>query len=199
MLALPWGQYVRPTLTSGNLVHQPLPFVLGGDVLIASGQGAAGSPDERADPRLGRAGDAAEALEQGEPAAADLSALGTRWVVVLATLEGGYTELPDDPALELVVDGPTLQLYAVEPPPDRAGIDPVLGPLARIDGTEPATWFRPGATGWVRGVEPASVTDDGNLALPAAAGPVWYWPSLLVLAADGITAGAVFWAWRRGR
>jgi len=75
----------------------------------------------------------------------------------------------------------------------------VIGPWARLDGSAAATWFRPGASGWVRGWNRASTTDDGNLAVPSGTGPVWYWPSLLVLAADGVTMGALLLAMRRDR
>ena len=78
-------------------------------------------------------------------------------------------------------------------------MDPVIGPWARVPGADGRTWYRPGASGWLRGWDRAPTTADGNLAVPHGQGPLWYWPSLLVLAADGITVGAVVAASRRDR
>jgi hypothetical protein len=40
----------------------------------------------------------------------------------------------------------------------------------------------------MRGWSAAGATPAGLLRLPAGSGPVWYWPALLVLAADLATA-----------
>jgi len=207
VLALPWGQYVRPTLIDGLLVHHPLPYVFGGDVLLASGQGDQEAPVERADPRRDLAGTAAARFRAREPATAELAAIGVRWVALLTTVDPSYPGLAEDPDLEAVVDGPTLTLYrvrdarpgAVGPGDEPRSLDPVIGPWARLEGPAAATWFRPGSSGWLRGWARAGTTEDGNLAVPAGGGSVWYWPSLLVLAADGITVGAVIRARRRDR
>lgn len=207
VLALPWSQYLRPTLTDGRLVHQPLPTLFGGDVLLASGQGDDASPDERADPRQDLAGDLAAHLRAGESADRELAALGIRWVALVDTIDPSYAGLEQDPSFDPVVEGDDLKLYEVRSHPGAASddegrsvdVDTLVAPLASVTATGPVTWFRPGATGWLRGLEPASVSVEGNLGLPDAAGPVWYWPSLLVLAADGITVGAVVLARRRDR
>jgi hypothetical protein len=197
VLALPWGQYLRPSVIDGGLVHNPVPFAFGGDVLIPSGRGEDDGPDERADPRAETAGVAADLLAAGEPAGPALAVLGVRWVAVVDTV-GDPGRALDDPSLDLVVDGATLRLYeVVDAPPDA--IDPIIGPLARAPGEEGRTWYRPGATGWLRGLEPAHTTDEGNLALSEAAGPVWYWPSLLVVGADVLTITAVVAAAHRRR
>ncbi len=198
VLALPWGQYVRPTVIDGLLVHHPLPSVFGGDVLLASGQGDEDAPNERADPRQDVADALTAHLRARESADAELAALGIRWVALLETVDPGYPGLADDPALDAVVTGPTLTLYRVRDAP-LAEVDPVLGPLARVEGASARTWYRPGASGWLRSWATAPTTDDGNLDVPAGSGPLWYWPSLLVLAADGVTVGAVFLAVRRDR
>lgn len=198
VLALPWGQYVRPTVIDGLLVHHPLPYVFGGDVLLASGQGDEDAPTERADPRQDVADALTAHLRAREPADAELEALGIRWVALLETVDPGYPGVADDPALEAVVTGPTLTLYRVRDAV-ASDVDPVIGPLARVAGDDLRTWYRPGASGWLRGWDAAPTTAEGNLAVPQGQGPLWYWPSLLVLAADGITVGAVLTASRRDR
>lgn len=199
VLALPFTQYVRPDVVGRHLVHQPLPYVLGGDVLYASGRGAEGSPDERADDRLDLAGAAVAQLRtDGDPSDA-LRRLGIRWIAVLTSVDVTYDDLDEvvGAELEVAVEGPTLTLYRVTSAPDPAErLDPVVGPLARVDGEGATTWYRPGSGGWLRGWKGASTTDDGNLAVPGGRGPLWYWPSVLVLLADGMVLGMVLVAWR---
>jgi hypothetical protein len=208
VLALPFTQYVRPNVIDTHLVHQPLPSILGGDVILASGRGEAGVV-ERADPRLGVAAAAVEDLRAREDPSDDLGRIGVRWLAVLDTADPSFDDLDAiaDGGLEVVVDGPSLTLYRVGSWPgaatDEEGraaeVDPVVSPWARVAGAEAVTWFRPGADGWLRGWDRAHTTVDGNLALPAGGGPVLHWPSLLVLLADGITVGAVIVVLRRHR
>jgi hypothetical protein len=194
VLALPWGQYLRPAVNGGGLVHNPVPFAFGGDVLIPSGRGVEGGPDERADPREQTAGQLSADLQAGRPA--DFDALGIRWVTLVEAGDRSYDGLEEDPALVPVVDGATLRLYRVRDAVD-ADVDPVLAPLATAPDGDARTWYRPGATGWLRGLEPAEVTDEGNLSVPQAAGPIWYWPTLLVLGGHLATLSAVLIVWRR--
>lgn len=197
VLALPWSQYVQPSLIDGRLVHNPLPYALGGDVLLPSGRGEPGGAEERADPRLDAAGALVERLRAGEAVDAELDALGIRWVAVVSTVDPAYDHLGDDPALRVAVTGDSLTLLeVVDPVAD--GVDPIIGPLASV-GPAPTVWYRPGATGWRRGFDAVPVTEEGNLAVPAGSGPLWYWPSVLVLAADLVTVAAVLaaWRWRR--
>ena len=208
-LALPFGQYVRPNLVDTHLVHQPLPSVLGGDVLIASGRGTAESPVERTDDRLGLAAEVVADLRRDRAPGDALRRLGLRWIAVLDSPDPTYDDLETIPGLrvEVVVEGPHLTLYevttwvgpTVDDDGDPVGLDGVVAPLVRIDGERPVTWFRPGSAGWLRGTDAATVTADGNLAVPAGDGPVWYWPSLLVLVADGTTVGVVAYAVCRDR
>jgi len=136
--------------------------------------------------------------------AADLAALGVRWVFVVHAVD--WADLrgigPDDPGLRPVVRSAALDLWEVrdwpglvvaEAPGEPAGAvpsRPLVEPLLLVDPSDDATVARPGAGGWRRGTDAASVAADGRLALRAGAGPVWYWPTLVVLAADAGAAVA---------
>ncbi|NDU79369.1 hypothetical protein GWI34_43330, partial [Actinomadura sp. DSM 109109] len=63
-------------------------------------------------------------------------------------------------------------------------VDDPVAPMATIDSSEPTTWHRAGGPGWLRGLSPASVTDEGLLRVPGGSGPLWFWPAMLVLLAD---------------
>jgi hypothetical protein len=148
---------------------------------------------------------------QGEPVAADLARLGVRWVVLLHTADWRtYRSAITEPGFRAAVRGPTLDLFEVRAWPgglvDEEGAqltpDPMVEPLQALEPSPSATWARPWQAGWMRGSEPASPGPSGLVHLPAGAGPLWFWPSLVVLAADAVTLAAVVLAWRslaRGR
>jgi len=65
--------------------------------------------------------------------------------------------------------------------------DAHLEPWISVDASGPAVYQRPGQMGWMRGTAAAGISPDGLVALPAGSGPVWFWPSLLVLGTAGAT------------
>lgn len=206
VLALPFGQYIRPNVVDTHLVHQPLPSILGGDVILASGRGRTDTPLERADPRLPLATELVSRLQAREDIDDQIVSLGLRWIAVIDTADPTYDDLDRLPGrpLELVVDGPTLRLYRTtfaygpaELDAHDVDVDSPISPLAWIDSEERVTWYRAGSGGWFRGWHDAEVLSSGNLEVPAGSGPVIYLPSLLVLLADGIVVGAVIVAIRR--
>jgi hypothetical protein len=140
--------------------------------------------------------------------AADLAALGVRWVFVVHAVDWGELRgiSSDDPGLRPVVRSGALDLWEVRGWPglvvatDRGGpaatsagavpSRPLVEPLLLADPSAAATVARPGAGGWRRGTGAATVAPDGQLALPAGSGPVWYWPTVVVLTADVVAAAA---------
>ncbi|HMQ28845.1 MAG TPA: hypothetical protein PKA98_22855, partial [Acidimicrobiales bacterium] len=166
---------------------------LGGDVLVASDPNLDEPARERADPREPAMDLLALRVQAGEAVGEQLARLGVRWVVLQHDIDWQtYDGLRSDPGLRRVVDGPTLELFEVvgwqgavvtDDGRSLAARAPIA-PVAHVDGSGPATWARPGAWGWLRGTTPAAIAEDGQLRLPAGSGPVWYWPTVLVLAAD---------------
>lgn len=191
--SLPWAQYFDLNVAGGRRVLDVMPSYLGGDVLVASDPNLGDPARERADPREPTMDLLALRVQAGEDVGAELAALGVRWVVLQHDIDWQtYGALRDDPGLRRVVEGPTLELFEVVdwegPVRTDAGAvldaDGPVAPVRGVDASGAATWARPGAWGWLRGTDPAAITSDGQLRLPAGEGPVWYWPALVVLVAD---------------
>jgi hypothetical protein len=210
VLALPWFQYYTLDLARDRLVLGIAPYYFGGDVIAASDPRlTAERRAEVADPRDDVIEGLVEAARAGEPVAERAAASGVRWVVRQHDVDWqAYTGVADDPGLELVVSGPELDLYRVRgwggPVVDADGSTPrvtsVVSPLLLVDGTEAAVLSRPFQTGWMRGLSAASRSEAGTVALPAGSGPVWFWPALLVLAADlawlALVSRLIYGEWR---
>jgi hypothetical protein len=210
VLALPWNRYMVAEVAGTKRILNPVPLWFGGDVLSAPDARVSATEASRevADPRVEAAELLVLRIRTSERVADDLADLGVRWVVLQH--EGTWRDhegLGIDPGLELVVEGETLDLYRVRswdgPVVDDAGhpvpFDPVVAPWASLDESGPATWAQPAAKGWMRGLEPAGRTSDGLVRLPEGSGPVWFWPSLLVVAADVVVVGALLGVWVHGR
>lgn len=205
VLALPWHQYLDLRAADGRRVLHPMPDYLGGDVLSSSDPELAPGRQEEADPREPVVAVVLDRLRDGAPVAADLAALGVRWVVLLHEVDWReHAALRTDPGLRRVVADASVELFEV-----RAWRGPVLtadgralaaraaaAPLARVAPSGRAAWHRPAAPGWLRGWERAGRTPVGTVALPDGRGVVWFWPTLLVLAAYVCTVCAVWRAWR---
>lgn len=201
VLALPWNRYMVAEVAGNRRILHPLPLYFGGDVLASSDPRVSeDASQEVPDPREEAAALAVLQLRTAERPSDELAALGVRWVALLKELTWRDHEgLALDPGLELVVSGPTLDLYEVRPWRGPAvdddgrsvGLDQVVAPIATVEGEQAATWARPAARGWLRGLEPATRTSDGLVRLPEAAGPVWFWPAAVVLLADLVLLVAV--------
>ena len=206
VVSLPWAQYFNLNVAGGRRVNDVMPLYLGGDVLVASDPNLDDPAQERADGREAAMDLLALRVRAGEPVGRRLADLGVRWVVLQHDIDWQtYLSLRDDPDLRRVVDGPTLELFEVtgwqgEVVADDGEVLEASGPVAPLvdlASSGAATWSRPGATGWLRGTEPAVVGADGRLRLPAGEGLLWYWPALLVLVGDVVWLVAVAAAWRR--
>jgi hypothetical protein len=199
VVSLPWHEYATYDLGTPQMIFDPWPFYLGGDVIICSDperETKCNSPDsvgERADRREPVVGGLVRDAQAGTPIADGLAGLGVRWVVVDHVADWqSLTGLANDPGLEPVVRGPTVDLYRVK---GWSGVvvdddghpvpaDPVLEPWWRVDASGPAVWNHPASGGWRRGTDTVEETPDGLLRLPAGSGPLWYWPAVIVMLAD---------------
>lgn len=208
VLSLPWHLYfnLRVGDDSVRRVLNPLPLVLGGDVLASSDTGLSASSRERADPREPHAERLVRRLERGEPIAEGLVGLGVRWVAVIPNeLAGDYANLPHDPGLRIVIRSEDLALYEVvgwrgsavtrqDVPLQASGVtwDP---------GTSDAViWYRPGGGGWRRGWESVHTSPDGVLEVPPGRGRIWNLGTPLALGAQfgwTIAVAIVALRWRR--
>ena len=139
-------------------------------------------------------------VRAGQTVGEQLADLGVRWVVLQHDIDWQtYLSLRQDPGLERVVDGPTLELFevtgwqgAVVTDEGRSlEADAELAPVVSVAGSGRATWARPGARGWLRGWTPVGIAADGQARLPAGGGLLWYWPTVLVLLGDLAYLGAV--------
>lgn len=207
VVALPWELYLDVPFETGERgrLLNPLPLFLGGDVVTASDPHLGGTTRERADPRepaidLLTYDLRSDVAGDGIPPrfGAGLAGLGVRWVVMI---EGGdverYAAVAEDPDLTPVLVLETISLWEVrgwpgaltEGPTVFPGGEPVarrgvLPPVSRVEASGEAVWRRPAAAGWLRGLERVGRTPEGLLLLPSGRGVVWYWPSLVVIAAQ---------------
>ena len=199
VLAAPFHQYLNVPVARGRRVLHPAPYHLPGDVLASSDPELEPGLREASDGRERTAASLVERFSGSGPVAEELADAGIRWVFVLHTLDWRtYRALGTDPGLDVVVDGGLLTLYRVEPwqgavVADDGRVvrfDPIATPVARVAPSGAATWNAPAQAGWLRGWTPASSTADGRIRLPAGAGVVWYWPSVLTVGAYLVVAAA---------
>lgn len=202
VLALPWHQYVDLSFAGGRRVLNPLPDYLGGDVIISSDPELAGAATERADAREQQAQRIADAVEAGGPAGPALARLGVRWLIVAREADWSrWQGVVSDATLVPAVQSPTIDLYAVPGwrgevvADDGQPVDlrPVVAPLGWLQASGPATWHRPWSRGWLRGTHAITESEQGTLHVPAGRGPVWHWPTILVIFADVVTIVTVMW------
>lgn len=209
VLALPWHQYFDLQLDGIRRVLNPMPLYLGGDVITSSDPELQQSERrERVDPREPRIDRILEDARLERPISPALVELGVRWVVLQHEADWlDFGALGADRGLVKVVRGRTLDLFEVTgwrgPIVGDDGrtvpSNTVIEPFLQVDGSGPAVYQHPAASGWMRGWAPAGTTEWGTIALPAGSGPVWYWPSLLVLAGDLIAVAGMIWSLRRMR
>ncbi len=178
----------------------PVPELLGPDVIVGTDAQPADGAVDQVDARQAAVARALAADDQGTQLSRSLQELGVRWVAALdAAGDEHIARLATDPGLSLVAAGHGLRLFAVAGwrgaavTADGAAVraSSTLTPLAAIDGRDRVTWFRAGEHGWLRGLEPATITADGALLIPAGTGPVWFWPSLVVITTYALTGALV--------
>jgi hypothetical protein len=199
VLALPWHQYFDLEVAEGRRVHHPLPVFLPGDVIASSDPELGPNLRETADRREDTIRGLLAELDGGASITADIERLGVRWIVALPDLgEGRLRALEKQPGLTRLLEAAEVQVWEVDGWRGEAvadggqpvTLDRLAPPFATIDSSGAATWHRAGGPGWLRGLQPASVTTEGLLRVPAGSGPLWFWPAVLVLCADLAVAAA---------
>jgi hypothetical protein len=204
VLALPWHRYYDVSFADGRRVLNPLPAYLGDDILASSDpelevRAAADANRERTDPRETRATALVERLARGEQVAGDLARLGVRWIALAHEVDWvRWAGLAAIPGIDAVIVGDTMSLYEV-----AAWRGPVVVGgrgvsasssvpfVTRVATSGAGVWQRPWADGWMQGGRAASRAAGGLVGLPGGSRTVWFWPSLVVLAADALTLGVV--------
>ncbi len=110
-----------------------------------------------------------------------------------------YDGVLDDPDLETVVSGPTLELLRVEgwqgplttASDESRELEAILSPLFDAPSPDGGNWARPGGRGWLLGWKSVGTTANGLASVPEGAGILWYWPSVLVIMSYIAWAGAI--------
>lgn len=208
VLALPWAQHPVLPFADDRQAFNPLPPVLGGDVLSSYDPlfDRTRPSQEQVDGRAARIDALVPRLRAGEPVSAELAELGVRWVV-LAHIDAwrSYRGLAADPGLSLQLRAADLDLYEVvgwsgmaqAPGGSTWDLDRPLPPIIRTGAPAGSTLAVAGAPGWVRGWGGAtSVRDDGRLVLETGRGPVWFWPAAVLVAVDAALVGGAIWCAR---
>lgn len=211
-LALPWNQYFDLEVAGGRRTYHPVTGLIRSDVLNAADPEFGPSISEAVDPRTPSVDVALDRFDRGEPFGEALDEIGVRWIVVVTGVDDDrYGRLAAEEGLRPRIEHDSIVLYEVlswsGPARTAAGepadVDAPIPPFAAID-DDAVVWFAPAAPGWRRGFDATGTTPAGVLALPTGSGPVWYWPTLLVLLGDLVTVGGVVAAawpflvrWRR--
>ncbi len=134
-IVLPWSQYLDLTVADGRRVHQPLPFLLPGDVIIRHDLALPGvDGGEARDKRESAVTTMIAALRLGEPIEGRLADLDVHWIVALPDRgTDDIDRLRSDPTLDVIVDADELTLFEVASP---------------IEASNPSTSGRPERWHW---------------------------------------------------
>lgn len=203
VLVLPWNEYPTLAFAGGRTVFNPLPDLLGGDVISSYDPGfePGGGHQEQIDRRARVIDDLERRFPAATPAASPtLARLGVRWVLLA---RGGdpvrAAALDHDPGLRVVLRDPAVVLYAVRAPRHPVPARP-LPPLVRTEAGRGAVLAMAGAPGWVQGWgSPAEVTPDGLLRLTGHGRVVWFAPAVGLAAVDVAVVAAAVCCWRSRR
>jgi hypothetical protein len=200
-LALPWARYLPLRFAESSRSINPVPKFLGTDVLLSSDLGIGGESKERSESREDAADEIVRGLLELDTSSTQeqLEALGVRWIIVIH--EGSYERfLPALLQLDLepALIRPDIELYEV---PGWSGEAITAGgdvvstprpgpPVASVDDERGFTWFRGYQAGWLRSASPVQRVGPGLFGVPAGSGPIWFWPSVLVMLTDVVVAAA---------
>ena len=208
-VALPWAEYLGWTFTDGRHTLNPLPDVLGGDVIS--------SFDPKLDPSTPsqeqvdrRAWFLDEHLRGDGPLGPAFQQVGVRWVVFARQPSTGPYEArlrAEADVFRVVLADDDVAVYevagwvpgAVDPTGAGHPMSRPIRPLIRTDAPDRSVLPVAAAPGWVQGwFRPLSSTPDGRLQLPdGGSGPVWFWPAAALMVVDAAVVAGVLGSLRR--
>lgn len=191
VVALPFSQYVDLP-GSGRRVLHPATQYLDADVIASTDPGLETGSGGESDPRANAV--TAALTQLADDARADaLARIGVRWLVVVPSLDHSVERgLRADPGLRIVFDSASVLLVenqrwsgrGIAADGSAVSIDHVARPWARASTQGRIRWLRSSAPGWLRGFSAADRAPDGTMHLPASSGPIWFWPTTVVLGTD---------------
>ena len=202
-LALPWNQYVDLQIADGRRTYLPVSALIDGDVINSSDPEFGPPIQEAADPRDDTVTAALDAFDVGKPLSVSLATIGVRWIVVVRGVDDTrFDELRSDEGLRTWVSDDSISLYELRTwsgtartaAGHPADVGVVIPPLARVGEVGGGVWYAPGAPGWMRNLNSASMSSTGLIEVPEGSGPIWYWPSIVVIAGYLATFFGVIWA-----
>jgi hypothetical protein len=194
VMALPWSQHPRLSFADGRQAFNPVPAVLGGDVISSYDPlfDRRRPSQEQVDGRATEVDRLVREVRSGAQVGDELAALGIRWVILVhEDAWESYRILDADPRLAVRLREPDLDLYevigwrgpAVAPDGTSWPVDRPVPPIVRTDAPAGSVLQIAGAPGWVQGWgDPLPVTADGRLEVTSTGGPIWFWPAFALLA-----------------
>jgi hypothetical protein len=193
VLALPWDEYLDLDFAGDRRTLFPARDWFGGDVLASSDPELGPNRQEQADPRDASTLAVVAGLRRGVPASTALVGSGVRWIFLAHEFDWRLyaSALARDAGLRSVVATSDSELFEVVAWPgaawdargDAVDVAAPLAPFARTSTHAPFVWDKPASAGWLRGTTATARTPEG-LVVVRGAGPIWYWPAVLVLFVD---------------
>jgi hypothetical protein len=205
----PWAEYNPWTFAGNRQVFNPVPDVLGGDVISSYDPlfDMSRPSQEQVDRRADVVDHLSRRARSGHLIGTQLARLGVRWVFLAHERNyDTYATLQHDPALRKVFAGRAVDLFAVrgwrgpvtDPSGGRHSLSRPLAPVLVTHAPKGSVVDVAGAPGWIQGwSSPARVTSDGRLQLTGTGHIVWFWPGAALVLLDLALLGAVILAMRK--
>jgi hypothetical protein len=176
VLVVPWSEYLDLPFADGRRVLNPMPDLLGGDVLASADPGLGErSAEESVEPRAATGRDLAASVVEGRPDLDGLRALGVSFVVDLRSSDRRAQPV----GLSPVIVAAELAMWRVPDP--RVAVTERVGPVLRWTGG--GVLAEPGLRGWFGIGGAVQRADNGTLNAPARGRTALFVPSLATFAA----------------
>jgi hypothetical protein len=177
-LVLPWHEYLALPVARGP-VFNPVPDMVGGDVVSSFDPELGPVVNEAADRRASRGREIDAAMRRGEDVGLLLDSIAAEWVVIVVTDDWSALDLRPTADLHPVLLTDDIRVYRRRLTA-AAAIERLVPFLLRqtSDGTvlgESGRW------GWYDGIRAVGTTTSGALRARRRGAVMWHVPSLLVL------------------